>query len=97
MTHVFKHCLWLSHFTKPWKEAKVITLLKPGKDPTVPQNLCPISLLHIKGKLSEKVILKIVQRYIEEKGLLNASEFGFHAHHSTTLQPYTPRNLKFQQ
>jgi hypothetical protein len=38
------------------------------------------------GKLFEKIILKIVQRYIEERGLLNASQFGFPARHSTTLQ-----------
>jgi hypothetical protein len=38
------------------------------------------------GKLFEKIILKIVQRYIGEKGLLNAGQFGFRAGHSTTLQ-----------
>jgi hypothetical protein len=37
-------------------------------------------------KLFEKVVLKIVQRHIEEKGLLNASQFGFRARHSTALQ-----------
>jgi hypothetical protein len=34
----------------------------------------------------EKVILKLLQKHIEEKGLLNASQFGFRARHSTTLQ-----------
>jgi hypothetical protein len=38
------------------------------------------------GKLFEKVILKIVQRYIEEKVLFNASQFDFRARRSTTLQ-----------
>jgi hypothetical protein len=38
------------------------------------------------GKLFKKAILKIVQRHIEERGLLNASQFGFHACHSMTLQ-----------
>jgi hypothetical protein len=61
-------------------------LLKPGKEPKFPQNLCPISLLSTTGKLLGKIIPKIVQRYIEERGLLNASQFGFPAHHSTTLQ-----------
>jgi hypothetical protein len=37
------------------------------------------------GKLFENVILKIVQRHIEDKGLPNASQFGFRACHSTTL------------
>jgi hypothetical protein len=38
------------------------------------------------SKIFKEVILKVVQRHIEERGLLNASQFGFHAHHSTTLQ-----------
>jgi hypothetical protein len=33
LTNLFNHCLRLSHFPKPWKEAKIITLSKPGKDP----------------------------------------------------------------
>jgi hypothetical protein len=45
-----------------------------------------ISLLSTTGKLFQKVILKIVQRHIGEKGLLNADQFGFHARHSMTLQ-----------
>jgi retron-type reverse transcriptase len=86
LTHLFKHRLRLSHFPKPWKEAKIITLPKPGKDPKFPQNLRPISILPTTGKLFEKVILKFVQKHIEEKGLLNVSQFGFRARHSTTLQ-----------
>jgi hypothetical protein len=38
------------------------------------------------GKLFEEVILKIVQRHIGEKGLLNAGQFGFRACYSMTLQ-----------
>jgi hypothetical protein len=33
LTYLFNHCLRLSHFPKPWKEAKFITLPKSGKDP----------------------------------------------------------------
>jgi hypothetical protein len=76
----------LSHFPNPWKEAKIITLPKPSKDPKFPQNLRPISLLPTTGKLFEKVILKFVQKHIEERGLLNANQFGFCACHNTTLQ-----------
>jgi hypothetical protein len=64
----------------------VITLPKPSKDPKFPQNLRSLSLLSTIGKLFEKVILKIVQTHTEERGLLNASYFGFSAHHSMTLQ-----------
>jgi hypothetical protein len=63
-----------------------MTLREPGKDPKFPQNLRPISLLPTTGKLFEKVTLKIAQRHIEERGLLNASQFCFLALHSTILQ-----------
>jgi hypothetical protein len=74
------------HFPSSWKEAKVIALPKPGKDPKLLQNLRPISLLPTTGKLFEKVILRIIQRHIEGNNLLNPCQFGFRACHSTTLQ-----------
>jgi hypothetical protein len=64
----------------------MVALPKPGKDPKFPQNLRPISLLPSTGKFFEKVILQIVKRHIGENNLLNASQFGFRARHSTTLQ-----------
>jgi hypothetical protein len=86
LTHLFNHCLRLSHFPKPWKEAKVITLPEPSKDPKFPKNLRSISLLSTTGKLFEKLILKMAQKHTEKRGLLNASQFGFCAYHSMTLQ-----------
>jgi hypothetical protein len=86
LTHLFNHCLRLSYFPKPWKEAIFTTLPKPGKDSNFPPNLRPNSPLSATGKLFEKVILKIVQTYIEQKDLLNARPFGFRARHNTTLQ-----------
>jgi hypothetical protein len=68
------------------KRSKYITLPKPGKDPKCSQNLGPISFLSTKGKLFENIILKIARNHIEENGLLNGSQFGFRARHSTTLQ-----------
>jgi hypothetical protein len=38
------------------------------------------------GKLFEKRILQLLQKPIEEKGLLNAIQFDFRTRHSTTLQ-----------
>jgi hypothetical protein len=71
-------------------KAKVITLSKPGMDPKFPQNLHMISLLSTLGKQFEKVILKIDQRHTEERGVFNASQSGFCARHSMTLQCMRP-------
>jgi hypothetical protein len=60
-------------------------LPKHGKDQTFPETLRPISLLSTTGKLINELILKIAKWYIEEAALLNASQFGFRARHSTTL------------
>jgi hypothetical protein len=86
VTHLFNHCLRLRLFPAPWKEAKIITLPKPGKNPKLPENLRPISLLSTTGKLFENLILKAIHRHLAERNLLNASQFGFRARHSTTLQ-----------
>jgi hypothetical protein len=32
LTHLFNHCLQLSHFPMSWKDTKIITLLNSGKD-----------------------------------------------------------------
>jgi hypothetical protein len=37
ITHSFNHCLRLCHFPAPWKEAKIIALSKPGKNPKFPE------------------------------------------------------------
>jgi len=59
--HLFNHWPRLSHFPSPWKEAKVITLPKPIKDP-----LRTISLLSMTAKFFEEAILRIFQRNLEE-------------------------------
>jgi hypothetical protein len=38
ITHQINRCLRLCHFPAPWKEAKIIALPKPGKNPKFPEN-----------------------------------------------------------
>jgi hypothetical protein len=80
-------------FSKALEEANVITLPKPDKDQKFSQNLRPIGLLSTAGKVLEKVILEIVQRHIEERGLLNGSQFGFCSHHGMTLMEHITLNF----
>jgi hypothetical protein len=67
LTHLINHCVRLSHFNTSWKEAKVVALQKPGKEPKFPQNLRPICLLPSMGKVFEKVTLDIAKRYRRRK------------------------------
>jgi hypothetical protein len=55
LTHLINHCIRLSHFPTSWKEAKVVALPKPGKEPKFPQNLRPISLLSSVAKSLKKL------------------------------------------
>jgi hypothetical protein len=59
---------------------------KPSKDPKFPPNLHLLSLSSTTGKLSEKLISRTIQKHIEERNLLDGSQFGFEADHSMTLQ-----------
>jgi hypothetical protein len=64
----------------------VVSILKPGKDPTLPSSYRPISLLDTGGKLFEKILLTSILREVNERGLLRDEQFGFRPRHSTALQ-----------
>jgi hypothetical protein len=54
---IFNAILLTHHFPTAWKHARVISILKPGKDPALPSSYRPISLLDTIGKLFEKLLL----------------------------------------
>jgi hypothetical protein len=83
---VFNAVLRRQYFPSAWKHARVVSILKPGKDPTLPSSYRPISLLHTVGRLFEKIILARVLREVNERGLLRDEQFGFRPRHSKTLQ-----------
>ena len=66
--------LWLldmlndsQHIPNEWRKAKVVALLKPGKDPESPKSYWPIALLCSLYKLLERMILTRLQCKIEHK------------------------------
>jgi hypothetical protein len=69
-----------------WKHARVISILKPGKDPAMPSNYRPISLLDTIGKIFEKILLARISHEASERGLLRDEQFRFRPRHSTPLQ-----------
>jgi hypothetical protein len=54
---LFNAALLAQYFPTEWKLAPVISILKPGKDPSLPSSYRPISLLDTIGKLFEKTLL----------------------------------------
>ncbi|KDQ71565.1 putative RNA-directed DNA polymerase from transposon BS [Zootermopsis nevadensis] len=83
LTKVFNAVLRRQHLSSTWKHVRLISILKPGKDPTLPSSHGSISLLE---KLYEKIILTRVLHEVYELRLLRGKQFGFRPRHSTTMQ-----------
>jgi hypothetical protein len=67
-----------------FKRAKVISIIKPGKDGTDPAYYRRISLLSVVYKLLERLILQRIQPLIEDVTPINQA--GFRQHRSCTEQ-----------
>ncbi|XP_078518516.1 interleukin-5 receptor subunit alpha [Lissotriton helveticus] len=67
-----------------WKQATAIPILKkPTLDPTKPEHYRPISLLPWISKLAEAHANKILSCHLQNLGVLDPSQNGFRAGHST--------------
>lgn len=86
LASIFNRCLELSYFPSCWKIAKVIPILKPGKDPSSPSSYRPISLLASISKLFERIILDRLLENINSNDVLPPEQFGFRRGHSTVHQ-----------
>ena len=86
LVQIFNAILCTPHFPPVWKHARVISILKPGKDPAQPSSYRPISLLDTIGKLFEKILLARILHEGGERGLLRDEQFGFRPRLSTSLQ-----------
>jgi hypothetical protein len=86
LTKLFNAVLRRQYFPSAWKHARVLSILKPGKDPMLPSSYRPINLLDTVGKFFEKILLARVLREVNERGFLGDEQFGFRPRHSTKLQ-----------
>jgi hypothetical protein len=93
ITKLFNAVLRMQYFPPAWKDARVISILKPGKDPILPSSHRPISVLDMFGKFFEKILLTMVLTELNERIVLRDELFGFRLR--TALQ--LPTLLKSQQ
>ncbi|KAJ1124555.1 hypothetical protein NDU88_003006 [Pleurodeles waltl] len=71
-------------FPESWKHAEVNALLKkPTADPSDLKNFRPISLLPFPAKVIEKTVNKQLTNFLVDNSLLDPSQSGFRANHST--------------
>ena len=82
LTHMFNCSLKMCSFPNSWKKATVVPLQKSGDKSNV-NNLRPVSLLPLPGKLLEKLFHKRVSQYLEGNGLLNKGQNEFRKGRST--------------
>ena len=83
-TRIFNAVLSTHHFPQTWKHARVISILKPGKDPALPSSYRPISLLDTVVKLFDNNVLAGILYEVRERGLMRDEQFGFKPRHNTS-------------
>lgn len=81
---LMNNCKSESTIPKMWRKAKVVALLKPGKDPQDPKSFRPISLLCQLYKILERMVLNRISTLVEE--VLVKEQAGFRFGKSCTGQ-----------
>ena len=67
---IFNAILLTHHFPTAWNHARMISILKPRKDPALPSSYWLISLLDTIGKLFEKILLARILHEVSVRGLM---------------------------
>lgn len=80
---VFNSLIQTGQFPQNWKEAKVILIEKPKKNPSDGPKFRPICLLNTIGKLYESVLNERLKRELEDNNLLSDRQYGFRSGMST--------------
>ncbi|CAF3788437.1 unnamed protein product [Rotaria sp. Silwood1] len=99
---VFNSIIDIGYIPRIWKNANIILLLKPKKDPKQPSSYRPISLLSCIGKVLEKIIKQRMFKELNEGNILPSHQAGFRPHRSTMyniirLERYAREQLQKRQ
>ena len=70
-------------FPTQWRDAIIIPIPKPDKDPQNPINYRPISLTSSICKLMERMVSSRLTWILENREIFAEEQFGFRKHHST--------------
>ena len=67
----------MRYYPTAYKNAELIFAPKPGKNPTMPKNCHPITLLEIPGKILGRIINDRFMHFCEHNNILSQQQFGF--------------------
>jgi hypothetical protein len=84
--HLLNAIIRLERWPKPLKQAKVVMILKPGKNPTDVTSYRPISLLPVITKILEKLLLLRLSNHMPPQSWIPSHQFGFRNKHCTIHQ-----------
>ena len=81
---IYNKCLKEVVFPRQWKTAKIIPIVKPGKEVSDEASKSrPISLLASGGKVFEKLLINRINHHVYTRGHMNENQFGFRPQKST--------------
>jgi hypothetical protein len=86
LLYIFNAIHRLQYWPAPLKQAKIIMIQKPGKNPTDVASYRPVSLLPILSKILEKLLLKRIYRDTNLQEWIPSQQFGFRKADSTIQQ-----------
>lgn len=82
-TILFNNALNNYFFPTGWRKAKVLPILKKGKDPRSPSSYRPISMTPSISKVFEIMLNKRVVNFCDDHNIIPENQFGFKRSHST--------------
>jgi ribonuclease HI len=85
ITAMYNGCLRRGVFPKRWKTAKLIPIVKPGKENSDEvSKYRPISLLNTGGKILEKLLINRINHQVFSHDHMSKNQYGFMPQRSTT-------------
>lgn len=83
LTVLLNNAINHNYFPVAWKKAKVLPILKKGKNPHDPSHYRPISLTPSLSKVYESVINDSIASFCSDNKVIPDHQFGFKNRHST--------------